>query len=176
MTKTNTLVVFGGGNWLQNTEYWDLAYSIGRTAAEHGFTVCTGGYLGVMEAASKGAVSREGKSLGILHTSPEIKKPNQFLTDIIIADDYLDRLARLMRFSYSIALPGGSGTLAEITVALALLNRYDNKRLAIWEPFWKEALSPLIRDNNVDPMWINNIDVFSNWLHQLKEEQKIDKK
>jgi hypothetical protein len=61
----------------------DLAYTqalhVGELLAEAGYTICTGGYSGVMEAASRGAHERGGRVIGITMNQFKVE-PNRYLT------------------------------------------------------------------------------------------------
>jgi len=84
--------------------------------AEAGFTICTGGYAGVMEAASRGAQERGGRVIGI--TMNQFKsEPNRYLTEKIPSEHFYERLQRLIVESVGyIALRGGMGTVTEISL------------------------------------------------------------
>ncbi len=60
------VTIFGGAKCKEGSPEYDEALSVGRLLAEAGFTICTGGYLGVMEAASRGAREGGGRVLGII--------------------------------------------------------------------------------------------------------------
>ncbi|MDQ3804788.1 MAG: LOG family protein, partial [Acidobacteriota bacterium] len=58
------VTIFGGSKCNEDSPEYADALEVGRLLAEAGFTICTGGYLGVMEAASRGARERGGRVLG----------------------------------------------------------------------------------------------------------------
>ncbi|HXF43110.1 MAG TPA: hypothetical protein VNK26_05165, partial [Pyrinomonadaceae bacterium] len=60
------VTIFGGSRCNADSEEYKEARKLGRLLAEAGFTICTGGYLGVMEAASRGAREAGGRVLGIV--------------------------------------------------------------------------------------------------------------
>ncbi len=60
MTEEKIITIFGGSRCGENSEEYKQARELGGRLAEAGFTICTGGYLGVMEAASKGAREKGG--------------------------------------------------------------------------------------------------------------------
>ncbi len=162
------IVVFGSGHTDKNTKEWELAVSLGKYLASHGFVTVTGGYNGVMEAVSIGAQLNDGKTIGILHSPPEVKSPNKYLDEYRIAEDYLDRMSILLRIPTAIALPGGTGTIAEISVAIALLFRGLNTTLALYEPYWKEPIQscykPLSSVKNLHGIfWFSKIEDLDRW-------------
>jgi hypothetical protein len=87
-----------------------------------GYSVITGGGPGLMEAANKGAAEAGGESVGLHIHLPLEQKPNKFLT---IRSDYRYFFVRKLMFvKYAmayIAMPGGFGTLDELSEALVLI-------------------------------------------------------
>ncbi|EFL53194.1 conserved hypothetical protein [Solidesulfovibrio fructosivorans JJ]] len=87
-----------------------------------GYSVITGGGPGLMEAANKGAADAGGDSIGLHIHLPLEQKPNPYLT---IKSDYRYFFVRKLMFvKYAmayIAMPGGFGTLDEVSEALVLI-------------------------------------------------------
>src|SRR6266849_930818 len=54
------VTIFGGAKCREGDHEYTQAIEVGALLAESGFTICTGGYAGVMEAASRGAHERGG--------------------------------------------------------------------------------------------------------------------
>ncbi len=110
------VTIFGGSKCSENSpEYLD-ALELGGRLAEAGFTICTGGYLGIMEAASRGAREKGGRVLGIVMNQFK-SEPNRFLTDKVATDHFYDRLQNLITRSVGfVALRGGMGTVTEISL------------------------------------------------------------
>src|SRR5215218_7720593 len=74
------VTIFGGAKCGEETEEYGQALRLGQLLAERGYTICTGGYLGVMEGASRGAHERGGRVLGIVMNQFK-SEPNRYLTD-----------------------------------------------------------------------------------------------
>lgn len=106
----------GGSKW--SRQLAQDAHDIGEMAARCGFAVLTGGLSGVMEYAAKGAKSVGGLTIGIL--PGEIAEQANSSIDIVIPSGI--GLARnsitALAGDVLIALPGGLGTLQEMTYAL----------------------------------------------------------
>ena len=110
------ITIFGGSKCGQDCDEYREAMSLGRQLATAGFTICTGGYLGVMEAASRGAHEAGGRVLGIVMNQFKVE-PNRFLTDKVATDHFYDRLQNLITRSVGfVALRGGMGTVTEISL------------------------------------------------------------
>ena len=116
MAEERIVTIFGGSKCRESDPEYAQAREIGSTLAEAGFTICTGGYLGVMEAASRGAREKGGRVLGIVMNQFKAE-PNRFLTAKVATDHFYDRLQHLITRSVGfIALKGGMGTVTELSL------------------------------------------------------------
>jgi uncharacterized protein (TIGR00730 family) len=110
------VTIFGGSKCGEDSEEYRQALSVGRLLAEAGFTICTGGYLGVMEGASRGARERGGRVLGIVMNQFKTE-PNRYLTDKVASAHFYERLQNLITRSVGfVALRGGAGTVTELSL------------------------------------------------------------
>jgi len=110
------VTIFGGSKCGENTEEYRQAMEIGSRLAEAGLTICTGGYLGVMEAASRGAREKGGRVFGIVMNQFK-SEPNRYLTDKVASAHFYERLQNLITRSVGfIALRGRMGTVTEISL------------------------------------------------------------
>src|SRR5438034_2384381 len=110
------VTIFGGSKCRESDLEFAQALRVGELLADEGFTICTGGYSGVMEAASRGAHERGGRVIGI--TMNQFKsQPNRYLTQKVPSEHFYERLQRLIVQSVGyIALRGGMGTVTEISL------------------------------------------------------------
>ena len=115
-TSERIITIFGGSKCREGDPEYAQALQVGEMLAAAGFTVCTGGYAGVMEAASRGAHERGGRVIGI--TMNQFKsEPNRYLTEKFPSEHFYERLQRLITLSVGyIALRGGMGTVTEISL------------------------------------------------------------
>ncbi len=110
------VTIFGGSKCGEDCAEYAQARRIGQLLAEQGYTICTGGYLGVMEAASRGAHERGGRVLGIVMNQFKAE-PNRYLTDKVASAHFYERLQNLITRSVGfIALRGGMGTVTELSL------------------------------------------------------------
>jgi uncharacterized protein (TIGR00725 family) len=110
------VTIFGGAKCSEKDPEYQEALKLGRLLAESGYTICTGGYLGVMEAASRGAREAGGRVLGIVMNQFK-SEPNRFLTEKVATDHFYDRLQNLIIRSVGfVAFKGGMGTVTEISL------------------------------------------------------------
>ena len=110
------VTIFGGSKCAQDSPEYLEAKAMGKRLAEAGFTICTGGYLGIMEAASRGAHEVGGHVLGIVMNQFK-HEPNRFLTDKVATNHFYERLQNLITRSVGfVAFKGGMGTVTEISL------------------------------------------------------------
>src|SRR6266850_5655165 len=115
-TSERIVTIFGGSKCREGDPEYSEGLRVGELLADAGFTICTGGYSGVMEAASRGAHERGGRVIGI--TMNQFKsEPNRYLTDKVPSEHFYERLQRLITQSVGyIALRGGMGTVTELSL------------------------------------------------------------
>ena len=110
------VTIFGGAKCNEADTEYVQARRVGGLLADAGFTICTGGYLGVMEAASRGAHERGGRVLGIVMNQFKAE-PNRYLTEKVATPHFYERLQRLITRSIGfIAIRGGMGTVTELSL------------------------------------------------------------
>ncbi len=116
------VTVFGSARFKEDHPFYRLAREVGAAAAGLGFTVMTGGGPGVMEAANRGAREAGGRSVGCNIELDFEQEPNKYLDRWVTCRYFFVRKVLLMKYSYGfVVLPGGFGTLDELTEALTLI-------------------------------------------------------
>jgi uncharacterized protein (TIGR00725 family) len=116
MSEERIVTIFGGSKFREGDFEYAEARRVGSLLAEAGFTICTGGYLGVMEAASRGAHEQGGRVLGIIMNQFKAE-PNRFLTDKVATPHFYERLQQLITRSVGfVAVRGGMGTVTELSL------------------------------------------------------------
>ena len=116
------VTVFGSARFAESHQYYQLARDVGAGLAGLGFTVMTGGGPGIMEAANRGAREAGGRSVGCNITLAHEQFPNPYLDRYVTCHYFFVRKVLLFKYSYAfVVLPGGLGTLDELTEALTLI-------------------------------------------------------
>jgi len=157
ITNEKIITIFGGSKCREGDSEYSQALRVGELLADAGFTICTGGYSGVMEAASRGAHERGGRVIGI--TMNQFKsEPNRYLTEKVPSAHFYERLQRLITQSVGyIALRGGMGTVTEISLVWNKMQTHvlDQRPLVLlgdcWPPVvreWQRQLA--VSDTDVD--------------------------
>lgn len=148
------VTIFGGSKCSSDSPEYQDAKDLGYRLAEAGFTICTGGYLGIMEAASSGAREAGGRVFGIVMNQFK-SEPNRYLTDKVATDHFYDRLQNLITRSVGfVAFKGGMGTVTEISLVWNKLQTrvLDPRPLVLIGDCWK----------NVVDSWQTNLVVSKN--------------
>ncbi len=118
--------VFGGSEPKEGDTAYAEAMELGKLLAQRGHTVLTGGYIGTMEAVSRGACEAGGHVIGVTCAEIERWRPigaNRWVKEEWKKETLLERLHALTHESdAALSLPGGIGTLAEISLMWNLMS------------------------------------------------------
>ena len=152
---TKIVSVFGGSAPQPGTAPYAEAQALGAALARAGWTVATGGYSGVMEAASRGAHEAGGHVIGVtcglieewkgLRANEWVKEEKRFAT-------LRERLGHLVEFcDAAIALPGGVGTLSEVALTWSLLQTGEipRKPLILLGQVWHATINAFLRESGM---------------------------
>jgi len=137
------VTVFGSARFKEDHQYYALGRQVGGALVQLGFTVMTGGGPGVMEAANRGAQEAGGRSVGCNITLAHEQFPNKYLDRYVTCHYFFVRKVLLFKYSYAfVVLPGGLGTLDELTEALTLIQTGKIRQFPVvlmgvdyWKPF-----------------------------------------
>lgn len=124
MTEIGPCVsIFGSARLKPQDKYYEMAVEIAEKITDLGFGVITGGGPGIMEAGNKGAHGH-GKSIGLNIELPFEQHFNPYIDKGYSMDYDYFFVRKVMFVKYSqgfIVMPGGFGTLDELTEALTLI-------------------------------------------------------
>jgi uncharacterized protein (TIGR00730 family) len=145
-----TVTIFGSSLPSENSTSYAEARRLGRLLAERGLVVCNGGYTGLMEASSRGAREAGGHTIGVT-CSIWPSAPNRWIAEEVRTRSFSERIITLIeRGDAYIALPGGTGTLAELALAWEIMNKSSlsrraggHKPLLVMEAYWKPVIDCL---------------------------------
>src|SRR5258706_5334425 len=137
MKEERIVTVFGSSRPRENDAEYEEARELGRMLAANGFSVCSGGYGGVMEAVSRGAKEGGGKTYGVTAEFFSARANSWIDVEVRVAT-WQDRLFELIRMAHGfVACKGGTGTLVELAVVWEMLNKsvMTGKPLAVLGKF-----------------------------------------
>ena len=139
---------------LSKARYYDEARKLARLITKYSqeeakceFVVITGGGPGIMEAANRGAMDVEGKSIGLNIVLPFEQSPNPYITpELCFQFHYfaIRKMHFLKRAQALVACPGGFGTLDELFEALTLIQTKKIKPvpvLLLGEEYWRRIIN-----------------------------------
>jgi uncharacterized protein (TIGR00730 family) len=120
--------IYGSARIRPGDEMYERTEEIARRLGETGFSIITGGGPGVMEAANKGALAAGTTSVGLNIELPEEQVTNAFTTRSITFHHFFVRKVMLVKYATAfVIIPGGLGTLDEVTEVLTLIQTYKIK-------------------------------------------------
>ncbi len=140
------VAVFGSGSVNAQSALYAQARALGQALAHAGFVVMTGGYAGVMAAASQGAHESGAQVIGVptqQFSGLPGRVPNPWITELYWQLTAQSRLHTLLTHADGcVVLPGGIGTLNELITGLELVRLGDMtpKRMVCLGPFWRDLL------------------------------------
>lgn len=144
MSKAGPCVaIFGSARTKPGDKYYEMATEIAEKLADYGFGTITGGGPGIMEAGNKGAHQGGATSVGLNINLPFEQHFNPYIdSDKNINFDYFFvRKTIFMRYAQGyIAMPGGFGTLDELSEAITLIQTdkmVDFPVVLVGSEYWK---------------------------------------
>jgi uncharacterized protein (TIGR00730 family) len=144
--------VFGGSQPKEGDAAYAEAMELGSLLARRGHTVLTGGYIGTMEAVSRGANEAGGHVIGV--TCEDIENwrraaPNQWVKEERRRKTLIERLQILIQdCDAALALPGGAGTLTEVALMwnLMIVESRHRSPLILIGSGWQSTFDQFFKD------------------------------
>jgi uncharacterized protein (TIGR00730 family) len=177
----NTRVtVFGGSQAKPADPLYQDAIQLGMLLAKAGYTLLNGGYIGTMEALSRGAVEAGGHVIGVTCDEIEAWRPvkaNAWVSEEWHFATLQERMQALIKNGVAyLALPGGVGTLAEISLTWNLLiTRVLSPRpLILIGPGWQATMRRFLNEQGKyipenQRLWVSFAPNVSLAFQQLQE-------
>ena len=145
LTAERIVTVFGSSRPRRSEPEYATAYDVGKELALAGFTICNGGYGGIMEASARGAKEAGGKTIGII-ADIFPRKPNQWIDTTVTTTTLVDRMMTLIaRGDAFVILKGGTGTLLELAAVWEFMNKglMNERPIAVVGNFWNGVIDTL---------------------------------
>lgn len=137
------VTIFGASSAHPDSPEYGEALRLGRLLAQAGFTICNGGYSGIMEATARGAREAGGFTIGITNALFDPRPANRYIDEERKAPDFFERLRRLLTLGEAyVCLRGSVGTLTEFSLAWTLLQTgaLSPRPFICVGPAWREIL------------------------------------
>ncbi len=136
--------IFGSARSLPGTPNYDLTIEIARKLSDAGFAVISGGGPGIMEAANKGAFEGASPSVGLNIELPFEQSGNPYQDISLRFRHFFARKVAFVKYAAAyVVMPGGFGTLDELSEALTLMQTGKGKRMPVvlvGSAFWDGLL------------------------------------
>ena len=136
--------IYGSARTKPGEELYAKTEEIARRLGEIGFSIITGGGPGLMEAANKGALAAKVKSVGVNIELPEEQMPNPYSSISLSLRHFFVRKVLLVKYATAfIIMPGGLGTLDELTEVLTLMQTHKIRPFPVilfGSKYWKGFL------------------------------------
>ena len=163
--KIKTVSCLGFADALPHDQVYTDAFEVGKILAENGYAVADGGGPGVMRAATEGAESVKGKTIGVTFypkdiTNFEGRDLNNKFDREIKTKNYLERTLKLLEVGQAyVIFKGGVGTISEFGMAWELASLYSGhaKPLILYGKFWEKIMVALVSQMIMRP---DNLQVY----------------
>ena len=133
--------IFGSAREKPGHFYYKKAVEIAKGLSNKGYAIITGGGSGIMEAANKGAEI----SIGLNIDLPHEQKTNPYVKTKLKFKYFFTRKVTFLKYSVAtVMMPGGFGTLDELSEVLTLVQTNKMSKIPIVF-FDKEFYEPLLK-------------------------------
>jgi len=167
-TLPPAISIFGSARTPSSSRYYKDTFKISQILSKKGYAIMTGGGDGIMKAGNKGAKI----SVGLHIKLPNEQKLNKFVKIALNFKYFFTRKVTFLKYSVGfIVMPGGFGTLDELSEALCLV---QTKRMgdfpiilfgkSFYEPL-EEFFKVMLKEN-----YINKEDMQSYLITDSIEE------
>lgn len=178
---------FGDAAFLPENPVYQAAFHSAKNLARHGYTIVNGGGPGVMDAATRGAESVDGKTISVTF-DPEhaVGFEGRYLANVtdkeIKTKNYIERMYKLMEVSdVFLIFNGGTGTISELGTAWVLAKLYygHHKPFILVGAFWRKVIGVLHDNLSIDAKEMDVfriVDGIDDILPKIKElEESLNK-
>ena len=136
--------IFGSARTPPDSPRYHKAVEIARKLSDAGFAVISGGGQGIMEAANKGAFGGRSPSIGLNIELPHEQCGNSYQNISLRFRHFFARKVSFVKYAAAyVVMPGGFGTLDELSEALTLIQTRTGRRIPIVlveAAFWQGLL------------------------------------
>jgi uncharacterized protein (TIGR00730 family) len=162
------VTIYGSARTKPENKYYGQTAEIAFLLGKAGFNIMTGGGPGVMEAANLGAHKAGVKSVGLNIKLPVEQKCNIYADRSITFHHFFVRKVMLVKYATAfIIMPGGLGTLDELTEVLTLIQTEKIKPFpvilfgsAYWAGFLAWLKATMLASGNITEEEFDLLRVF----------------
>ena len=159
MATIEKVTFLGYADAKEGDSLFNQAFEVGKLCAQNGYTVINGAGPGIMKAATMGAKSVGGKTIGITFYPKDLilfegRDETNTVDELIVENDYLSRTLKLIETGQTfIFFNGGTGTISEFAMAWGLARLYygHHKPLILYGDFWQEIIFAFTNNMYIRP-------------------------
>lgn len=137
--------IFGSARTRPGTPQYELTVEIARKLSDAGFAVISGGGPGIMEAANRGAFEGASPSVGLNIELPFEQSGNPYQDISLRFRHFFARKVAFVKYAAAyVVMPGGFGTLDELSEALTLMQTGKGRKMPVvlvGSAFWSGLLA-----------------------------------
>ncbi len=136
--------IFGSARAGAGTPLYETTRAVARKLSEAGYGIITGGGPGLMEAGNRGATEGIGHSVGLHINLPNEQQCNEYVRTRCNFHYFFVRKFMFVKYAMAyVAMPGGMGTIDELSEAFVLCQTGRTKPFPIilyGSEFWSGLL------------------------------------
>lgn len=159
MAQIKNITFLGYADAQESDDLYKTVFSVAQLCAKREYTTVNGGGPGVMKAATLGARSVGGKTIGITFYPKDIKSfegrdESNEVDELFVEENYLSRTLRLLEVGQIFVIfNGGTGTISEFGMAWGLARLYfgHHKPLILYGDFWQEIIFAFTKGMYIRP-------------------------
>lgn len=181
------VTVYGSARVKEGSETYENTRRIANLLGQEGFSIVSGGGPGVMEAANRGGKEAGVKSIGLNIELPSEQETNPYTTRTITFKHFFARKIMLVKHASAfVIMPGGLGTLDELTELLTLMQTKKIKPFPVvlfGEDYWRGFLAWLrevpfnkgmISEQDFELLHVcNKTEEVANTIQEWKKGEKL---
>ena len=157
--------IFGSARTQPEDPVYQLTEDIAYKMSEAGFAVVSGGGPGLMEAANKGAQRGKSPSVGLNIELPFEQGGNAYQDISLTFRHFFSRKVMFVKYASAyVVMPGGFGTLDELSEILTLVQTGKSRKIPIvlvgtefWAGLVQWFTDSLVKNGTISP---EDIDLF----------------
>ncbi len=146
------IAVFGGASPKPGDDTYEQARQLGNLLGCAGHTVMTGGYIGVMEAASRGAFEAGAHVIG--STCEQLETWRNTKANVWVKEEWKHKTLRDRMYALidacdaAVVMPGGVGTLAELMVMWneEIISRKPPRLMVVVGESWSQVVRAFLAE------------------------------
>jgi uncharacterized protein (TIGR00730 family) len=174
------VTIYGSARFSPDNKLYQQTEEIAYLLGEAGFSIMSGGGPGVMEAANKGASRAGVKSIGLNIQLPEEQVCNTYANRSLTFHHFFVRKVMLVKYATAfVIMPGGLGTLDELTEVLTLMQTQKIKPFPVilfsseyWDGFLDWLKGTLLAHGTISPEDFELLRVFDTPQEVFEAVQK----